>query len=220
MGLIPIFQNKEKRDIAYKVNNMEAGHGTLHKGKYYNLCYEPVHNERDFKCTGVKLTFHPTPDAMYINHNFQTYPITVQFKPGRIFNRGAYSTRLERAVNICKKRIEDVDILIDTNREKKAKAIRDAHVWELTDTEDREKAIVEHVKKINMCQMRIDATMKKKFVDAEPGVKSVIEPKPERDFLKPRVWVQPVMPDDKSVDDCPLRGHAGVAGVSDNQIKR
>jgi hypothetical protein len=214
MGL---FQIHEKHNISRDINNLETGHGTLHEGKYYTLCYEPVHDPHTFKCLGVKLTMHPNPDAMNINHNFPNSPILVRFKPGVIFERGAFITRLESATKLCKKRMKDIDTLIDANIEKKARAIRDAKVWELTDVRDREKATVEYVNKINGCHMRVDATMKKIVPEAKPGISRVLDMKI---ISKPsNGWSPPVIPADYSISDCPLSGHAGIHGINPKDVK-
>jgi len=164
MNIFSPFQTTEKFVVAREVLRSEAGHGTLYTGKFYQVDYEPTHNESDYKCTGVRLCIHVKPKiegALPSNYKLDTTPVKVPFKPGYIFNKGSYKSRLENAVQECKKRIIDAEQFIEEDRVRKINAIKAAKVWELTEAADREKAVQEHIRRIKQCQIRIDETMKK-----------------------------------------------------------
>lgn len=172
MSFFSPLRPQEQYVVACEVIKDETGHGTLHKGKYYHLDYEPTRDNRDYKCTGVKLIIRKNTEATKINHGFNNTPVCVYFKSGIFFNKGSYKNRLEHAIHECKQRIVTEERAIDNEVIRKEKAIHDAKVWELNEVSDREKAVAEHVKKIKKCQMRIDDTMKKLVPEAEPKLES------------------------------------------------
>jgi hypothetical protein len=173
MSLFSPFRLNEQYVVACEVTKDEAGHGTLYKGKYYHLDYEPLRDNRDYKCTGVKLTTRRNAGSSHTELGLNNAWVNIQFKPGIIFNKGAYKDRLSHAISECKQRIIKGEKQIDVEIERKTKAIADAKIWELNEVVDREKAVAEHVKKIKKCQVRIDATMKRLVPEAE----SVVEAK-------------------------------------------